>query len=247
MEDIQETVQLAVDEAIKNTINSGVSRDLNIRTGKLLDPREPERLDIDGNIDSVRRWIEKRKHMINSDKAVITVMRDALTIKFDEDPNNYYSTVINAELEISTEMKKLGINDGKYMTCFEMADRIKRLRSYFENRQQAMELVTTLRNFKAKVEKEVEASDDKRGNRREMLSQAVDSNLPKSFNVVVPIFKGQEKQTLEVEVEINAADLTCTLVSPSVDDAMTEQANAIIDSELAQIESLYKEIVVIEQ
>lgn len=247
MEDIQETVQLAVDEAIKNTINSGVSRDLNIRTGKLLDPREPERLDIDGNIDSVRRWIEKRKHMINSDKAVITVMRDALTIKLDEDPNNYYSTVINAELEISTEMKKLGINDGKYMTCFEMADRIKRLRSYFENRQQAMELVTTLRNFKAKVEKEVEASDDKRGNRREMLSQAVDSNLPKSFNVVVPIFKGQEKQTLEVEVEINASDLTCTLVSPSVDDAMTEQANAIIDSELAQIESLYKEIVVIEQ
>lgn len=247
MEDIQETVQLAVDEAIKNTINSGVSRDLNIRTGKLLDPREPERLDIDGNIDSVRRWIEKRKHMINSDKAVITVMRDALTIKLDEDPNNYYSTMINAELEISTEMKKLGINDGKYMTCFEMADRIKRLRSYFENRQQAMELVTTLRNFKAKVEKEVEASDDKRGNRREMLSQAVDSNLPKSFNVVVPIFKGQEKQTLEVEVEINAADLTCTLVSPSVDDAMTEQANAIIDSELAQIESLYKEIVVIEQ
>lgn len=247
MEDIQETVQLAVDEAIKNTINSGVSRDLNIRTGKLLDPREPERLYIDGNIDSVRRWIEKRKHMINSDKAVITVMRDALTIKLDEDPNNYYSTTINAELELSTEMKKLGINDGKYMTCFEMADRIKRLRSYFENRQQAMELVTTLRNFKAKVEKEVEASDDKRGNRREMLSQAVDSNLPKSFNVVVPIFKGQEKQTLEVEVEINASDLTCTLVSPSVDDAMTEQANAIIDCELAQIESLYKEIVVIEQ
>lgn len=247
MEDIQETVQLAVDEAIKNTINSGVSRDLNIRTGKLLDPREPERLNIDGNIDSVRRWIEKRKHMINSDKAVITVMRDALTIKLDEDPNNYYATVINAELELSTEMKKLGINDGKYMTCFEMADRIKRLRSYFENRQQAMELVTTLRNFKAKVEKEVEASDDKRGNRREMLSQAVDSNLPKSFNVVVPIFKGQEKQTLEVEVEINASDLTCTLVSPSVDDAMTEQANAIIDSELTQIESLYKEIVVIEQ
>ena len=246
MEDIQETVQLAVDEAVKNAVNGNSTKDLNIRTGKLLDPVETLEIKIKANIDSVRRWIEKRKHLIDSDKAVIEVFRDELTICIDEDPSNPYSPCINGKLQLSTEMSKIGINDGKYMTCFEMADRIKRLRSYFENRQQAMELVTTLRNFKAKVEKEVEASDDKRGNRREMLSQAVDSNLPKSFNVVVPIFKGQEKQTLEVEVEINASDLTCTLVSPSVDDAMTELANAIIDSELAQIESLYKEIVIIE-
>lgn len=246
MEDIQETVQLAVDEAVKNAVNANSTKDLNIRTGKLLDPVKTLEFTITANIDSVRRWIEKRKHLIDSDKAVIEVFRDELTILIDEDPSNPYSPRIKGKLQLSTEMSKISINDGKYMTCFEMADRIKRLRSYFENRQQAMELVTTLRNFKAKVEKEMDISNDKRGNRHAMVSQIVQSNLPEMFKVEIPIFKGQAKQILEVEVEINADDLTCTLVSVSVDDAMNEQANEIIDKELAQIESLYKEIVIIE-
>ena len=89
--------------------------------------------------------------------------QDEKLVMVDEDPSNPYSPRITGQLQLSTEMSKIGINDGKYMTCFEMADRIKRLRSYFENRQQAMELVTTLRNFKAKVEKEMDISNDKRG------------------------------------------------------------------------------------
>ena len=246
MEDIQETVQLAVDEAVKNAVNGNSTKDLNIRTGKLLDPVKTLEFKIIANIDSVRRWIEKRKHLIDSDKAVIVVSRDELAICIDEDPSNPYSPRITGQLQLSTEMSKIGINDGKYMTCFEMADRIKRLRSYFENRQQAMELVTTLRNFKAKVEKDMDISNDKRGNRHAMVSQIVQSNLPEMFKVEIPIFKGQAKQSLEVKVEINADDLTCTLVSVSVDDAMNEQANATIDYELAKIESLYKEIVIIE-
>ena len=226
-------------------LNTDESKETVIRFGDALPLKEPKAVSISGTIDAPARWVEKRKDDIVSADSHVLVDRDRMTITLNIDENSAYMDQIVGTLTISTEMHEFGINTGEYMSCFDMADRIKQLRTYFETQQEAMKLVTELRSFKAKIDKEMELSDDKRGNRREMLSQAVDSNLPKSFNVVVPIFKGQEKQTLEVEVEINEPDPTPTLVSPSVDDAMTEPANATIDSELDHIESLYKEIVII--
>lgn len=41
-----------------------------------------------------------------------------------------------------------------------------------------MKLVSELRNFKAKIDKELELSDDKRGNQRILKSQFVERNHP---------------------------------------------------------------------
>lgn len=104
-------------------------------------------------------------------------------------------------------MKKFAINTGDYIGAFEMADMIKAYRSYFTSQADAMKLVNELRNFKAKIDKEIEASDDKRGNTKFLRSQIVESNLPKSFKLEIPIFKGQPKKTIEVEVEVNPDNL----------------------------------------
>lgn len=237
--------QRAIEKLTEMNIEDG--KDMVIRFGDALPLKEPKYVSIHGTIDAPARWVEKRKDDIVSADAHILVDRDHMTITLNTDENNFYSDQIVGTLTLSTEMQEFGINTGEYMSCFDMADRIKQLRTYFETQQDAMKLVTELRNFKAKVDKELELSDDKRGNQKILRAQTVESNLPKSFNVNMPIFKGTEKRTFEVEVEINPNDLSCTLVSPDAHDIVVQERDNQMDAVLGRIGDAAPNIVIIEQ
>lgn len=237
--------QRAIEKLTEMNIEDG--KDMVIRFGDALPLKEPKYVSINGTIDAPARWVEKRKDDIVSADAHILVDRDSMTITLNIDENNFYSDQIVGTLTLSTEMQEFGINTGEYMSCFDMADRIKQLRTYFETQQDAMKLVTELRNFKAKIDKELELSDDKRGNQKIMRAQTVESNLPKSFNVNMPIFKGTEKRTFEVEVEINPNDLSCTLVSPDAHDIVVQERDNQMDAVLGRIGDAAPNIVIIEQ
>ena len=237
--------QRAIEKLTEMNIEDG--KDMVIRFGDALPLKEPKYVSINGTIDAPARWVEKRKDDIVSADAHILVDRDHMTITLNTDENNFYSDQIVGTLTLSTEMQEFGINTGEYMSCFDMADRIKQLRTYFETQQEAMKLVTELRNFKAKIDKELELNDDKRGNQMIFKAQTVESNLPKSFKVNMPIFKGTDKRTFEVEVEINPNDLSCTLVSPDAHDIVVQERDSQIDAVLAQIAEAAPNIVIIEQ
>lgn len=237
--------QRAIEKLTEMNIEDG--KDMVIRFGDALPLKEPKYVSINGTIDAPARWVEKRKDDIVSADAHILVDRDHMTITLNTDENNFYSDQIVGTLTLSTEMQEFGINTGEYMSCFDMADRIKQLRTYFETQQDAMKLVSELRNFKAKVDKELELSDDKRGNQKILRAQTVESNLPKSFNVNMPIFKGTEKRTFEVEVEINPNDLSCTLVSPDAHDIVVQERDNQMDAVLGRIAEAAPNIVIIEQ
>lgn len=237
--------QRAIEKLTEMNIEDG--KDMVIRFGDALPLKEPKYVSINGTIDAPARWVEKRKDDIVSADAHILVDRDHMTITLNTDENNFYSDQIVGTLTLSTEIQEFGINTGEYMSCFDMADRIKQLRTYFETQQDAMKLVSELRNFKAKVDKELELSDDKRGNQKILRAQTVESNLPKSFNVNMPIFKGTEKRTFEVEVEINPNDLSCTLVSPDAHDIVVQERDNQMDAVLGRIAEAAPNIVIIEQ
>ena len=228
-------------------LNTEEGKETIIRFGDALPLKEPKAVSISGTIDAPARWIEKRKDDIVSADAHILVDRDHMSITLKTDENSAYSDQIIGTLTLSSEMQEFGINTGEYMSCFDMADRIKQLRTYFETQQEAMKLVTELRSFKAKIDKELELSDDKRGNQKIMRAQTVESNLPKSFNVNMPIFKGTEKRTFEVEVEINPNDLSCTLVSPDAHDIVVQERDNQMDAVLGRIGDAAPNIVIIEQ
>lgn len=185
--------------------------------------------------------------MTSSQPTHILVDRDHMSITLKTDENSAYSDQIIGTLTLSSEMQEFGINTGESMSCFDMADRIKQLRSYFDTMQNAMKLVTELRNFKAKVDKELELSDDKRGNQRILRAQTVESNLPESFKIELPIFKGMPKVAIEVEVEINPGDLSCTLVSPEAHDIVVEERDVHMNAVLDRIKEVAPAIVIIEQ
>lgn len=227
--------------------NTEQGKETVIRFGNALPLKEPKAVSISGTIDAPARWIEKRKDDIVSADAHVIVDRDNMQITLNTDENSEYSDQIVGTLSLSSEMQEFGINTGESMSCFDMADRIKQLRSYFDTMQTAMKLVTDLRNFKAKVDKDLELSDDKRGNRRAIMAQTVESNLPDSFKVELPIFKGMQKVTIEVEVEINPNDLSCTLVSPEAHDIVVKERDMHMDAVIDRIKDAAPAIVIIEK
>jgi hypothetical protein len=218
-----------------------------VREGKANDVKEPHALQIYGTIDTPARHIAKRKEDILVHESHIEVNREEMSIGLILDEHSAYEDHIVGRLQLSQDYQGMGINDGEYVSCFDLADRIKKYRTLFESREAAMKLVSELRNFKAKVEREMELSDDKRGNVNIRKNQAVDSNIPEALKVHLQIFKGQPAETFEVEVEVNPNDLSMTLVSPEANDIIRDQRDIIINRQLDAIGKMAPGILIIEK
>lgn len=243
---VKEEVQKQIAEMMANGLPQNVG-EIIIREGQAVELHEPKKVVINGTIDAAARWLEKRYDCIKEKTCHVIVNHEQLSIALQCNENNFYGTVIGGALVLSPEFKRFGINEGEYITNFEMAELIKMNRTFFENKSIAMKLVTDLQNFKARVDKEIENSNNNRGDRRILLNQAVEHNLPEMFNLVLPIFKGTEKQTIAVEVYVNPSDFTCTLVSPEANDLIEEMRDREIDAVLERITDVCPDIVIIEQ
>lgn len=245
---VKQEVKEQIAESMVGGLPVGVGEVI-IREGKAIELKEPVKVGIDGTLDAPARWLETRMRigLVNQGTNHVLVDRENLSITLQCNENNHYGSKISGSLIVSPEYKRFGINDGEYMTNFDMAELIKMNRSFFETKSIAMNLVTELQNFKAKVDKEVEKSDNNRGDKRLLVNQVVQSNLPKAFNICIPLFKGTTKQTINVEVYINPTDLSCTLVSPEVNDLLEEMRDHEMDAVLDRIKTVCPDIVIIEQ
>lgn len=216
---------------------------------KGLDAEAPLLIDITGNIDSVSNWLDKRIEINDKGDSHIIVNRDEMSVLlvFNEtDP--HYQGMVKGQLSYHPDFKKWKINEGKGWGNDELAEFIKMNRSCFKSKNDAMKLSGELKNLKIKVDKEVEASNDNRGNVKVLAAQTViDSSIPKSFMLNVPVFKGQEKQEFEVEVYVNPSTFQVTLVSPDANDIKDAVRDNIISMQLMRINEIAPNIPIIEQ
>lgn len=246
MEKVREEIKKQIAEMLANGLPQGCG-EIIIREGKAVEVHEPVKVKIVGNIDAPARWLETRFDCLKEKTCYVIVNREDMNILLRCNENNHYGTSVLGSLELSPEIKKFNINGGKYITNFEMAELFKMNRSHFENKSEAMKLVSELQNFKAKVDKELENSNNNRGDRRMLINQAVEHNLPEAFKLVIPVFKGTAKQTIEVEVYVNPSDFTCTLVSPEANDLIEEMRDTEMDAVIERIKERCPDIVIIEQ
>lgn len=225
----------------------GESQEFIIREGKALEPKEPRAISIIGVLASPLVWLTQRLGQIDQKTAHVLVSRADMKITLKVDETSHYAGTIQGSLELHPMFKKFGINTDKALSNFDMAKLFKMNRSVFESTSVAMNLVSLLQNFQAKVAKEIEKADDNRGNKRDLKAQIVESNLPDTFNLIVPIFKGTDKQTIPVEVYVNADDFNCTLISPVANDLIEEMRDSEIDKVLESISQIAPGIAIIEQ
>jgi len=226
----------------------GVKSTLTILRGDALSPREPEKVNIKGTIESVSRYLEKRVNDIAQNACHILVDRDKMTIALINRENDYYQDRITGALQIHPDLEKWNINTGEAWTPKQLSEFVKMNRSCFQSKEIAMKLSKELQDIKVKVEKEAEKSDNNRGDYKAMIAQKViHSNIPESFKLNLPIFKGQPAKEFEVEIYISPDSFSCSFVSPEVNDIVHAVRDSIIDEQIKLIEATAPDIVIIEQ
>jgi len=242
----------------ENKVNLVVPKDYNgtpieivLREGqapKALDPKEPVILNIAGTIDSISKFLAKRINLIDQKSANIEVNRDEKKIYLTIDEKNYYRSLIEGHLRASKEMEEFGINTGGVWEPVKLAQFFKMHRAFFPDKAVNMQLVSILKNFKAKVNQDIERSKEENGSKTDNFSQVVDSNLPKSFKLNIPLFKGFPCEEIEVEIyaDVDGRDVSLSLVSAGANEAIEEYKNRVIDEELKKITEIAPDIVIIE-
>ena len=218
-----------------------------LRTGEALPIREQEPLVIKGILSAPLEFLQKRLHLLAIPACHVLVNREEMQIELRMNETSYFEGIITGVLQEDARFTKFGINGGRNLSTHDLAHLLKMNRAYFAVRSQCNELVLALQNFKAKVDKEIESSNDNRANATELRKQVVTSNIPPSFKLNVPVFKGLKPIEIEVEVYINANDFSCTLVSADSVEKVADLRDVMIDDVLDKIKELSPELVIIEQ
>ena len=228
--------------------------ELVIREGaapKELEPKAPVKTDLSGVIGAVVEYLAKRINtgqfeqknchiLVNRDKVEITL----ITNEADE----YTRGKVVGKLAYNPKFVEFGINSGKVWTPTELGLFIKMNRAFFADRMENMKLVSSLMNFTADVNNKIDRAVKENGNRTDNFAQVVNSNLPESFTLQIPIFKGLQPETLEVETfaQIDGRDVHFILMSPGAQATLEDIRDKVLDEELADIREIAPDIAIIE-
>lgn len=228
----------AVDTAVKQAAKNGY-HEMVIRTGEAEKITERKACRIQGDITAVRRYLEVKASGLDLLACHLIVNRDKGLMRLECDEHSAGYDEVQAKLTSAPELEPFHINDYEHTwEPEELAKVIKMNRPLFESREKAMKLHSELKNFRAKVDAQVEQKNNDRGNVRHLRDQVVESNLPESFRLQAPIFKGEEPQLIEVEVNIHHQTLECVLVSPDLADHKRQIQDEAISRELKLIREM---------
>ena len=228
---------------IKVTVENGV-KELIIRHGEADKIHIPNGITSGGlSIDAVREYLSKDG--IDPDEIKNTFLwfsKENRFIRLEYAVRRPNPDFIEGKITMHPDLEKFEINAGKRYNPHSLADFIRMNRHYFETKDVAIKLESSLRNFTAEVDKKLEVSDDKRANVKASIVQTVKTSIPESFVLMLPIFIGSKPIAVTVEIDINSADLSCSLMSPDLKSFIDTESAAIIENELSQIRALYPEL-----
>lgn len=214
---------------------------------------EPDIVNIHGNISAVFAFLEKRwnapDQQIDHCRTHILVNRDSLTmtLRVNETDSRNAKTV-NGSIRLSRQFLSFGLNERDDWTPEELGNFFRINRTYFDDEKICMNLVTLLKNFKAKITAHVEKFRADSGSYTDNYKQAVESNMPEKFYIVIPIFKGCKPERIEVNIvaNVNGNDTHLALISADAAAIMEGVRDKMIDEEIAKISELAPEIPIME-
>ena len=221
---------------------------------KAADPlptKAPIAIKFSGTLSCVSEWLSKRVAEIDQKLAHVEVDRDRNTVTLvinEGDP--YLRGEITGTIAFTDEYINTGINNPKSAWEPNKLGQYFRLnRAMFADKNDAMVLVSKLKNFTANAKSEIQKQKDPSGSRADVYRSEVESNLPKSFTLCLGIIKGMAKTNVEVEFDHYLSDGDCflQLVSPGCKEAVDEYTDQCIDAELSKIKEIAPEIAILEK
>lgn len=206
-------IEKIAEEAFKKDQGSIV-----VLTGEAPKQYNPEPVEISGNIDAPSRFIKGRRSDFERSQRHCMVSKTDGTIKLvlnEQSAVDRY--VVLGKIEVGKKFQKLGINNDKASySPEELANKLKLLRSMFKSNMEHATICGTLRNLKAKINKDIEQLDDRKGNVTANFQQTVQSNMPDAITLKLPLLEGEEAVEIEVNVILEAdgaSQIKCYLES----------------------------------
>lgn len=235
--------------------------------------KAPEPLNISGTIETPLEFLKKRLHTIDITNAHVEVCRDTSEISLVINESNYHPSLSSEDLDLyhdkdilldkflptsrivgvirySKEFADLGINsDVQRWSPVKLAQYFRLNRHLFDDKQVSMALVSQLKNIKATISGKYQKEKETHGtiSQTEFFELHIAHELPDSFVLNMPIFKGGEKAKFAVEIDAEYIDgnILVSLVSPAMNEAMEVARDAIIDDVVKKITDVAPDIVVI--
>jgi hypothetical protein len=229
-------------EKVTQTMLENDLKTVTILTGQAVDQHNPKPVDISGNIDAPSRFIEGRKTDFDKSQRHCLVSKTDGIIKLilnEQSVVNKYT--IQGKIEIAKKFQSLGINNDKQgYSPEELANKLKLLRSLFVSNLEHINICGTLRNLKAKINRDIEDSNDKKGNVTKNFQQTVESNMPDSIKLKIPLLEGEEPVEIEVNVILEAeggSNIKCYLESIDAAELIESQFTERVNQEIEKIKS----------
>lgn len=210
-------------QAINISAAPGIS-ELIIRHGDAAPVITPEQYRFDGNIEAPFTYLTGRNSAtgdehFNPKKSVLQINRKNGNIKLLQNPNDPIADVIVGTTEIAPELDGWKFNTDYRWRASDLAEFLRRNRRYFPDASKLAELIAELRSMKVTTNGDIQTADDKRGNKKSLFEQSVQSNIPVSFDVDLPIIAGQKPTRVKVEVFIEVTGQSVSLMLDSIDVA----------------------------
>lgn len=217
---------------------------ITILHGKALEPLHPRRLEIKGHITCVAEYLQRfqqphlfgiNQQAINQATAIIICDRAKMKITFDNDPNDTFGTVIIGSLEISEELEAFNIIKPKEYNTEEFKKLLRYSKRHFAEPDKYNELLAAYQKLRIKTSSELNNQNDNRGNVTIGFEKVVDGhNIPNSFVLNLPLFKGQKKELFRVEICISVTEASARfwLESPELFDLIEERKNEIFEEQI---------------
>jgi hypothetical protein len=197
-------------------------------------------VNLSGNIDAPSRFVEGRKADFTDAKrhCLVSKTEGKITLVLNEQSvTDKY--VVQGKIEVAKKFKALGINDDRagYLPE-ELANKFKLLRSMFVSNLEHAKICTTLRNLKAKVNKDLEQTNDRKGNVTLSFKQVVESNMPDSIKLQIPLLEGEEPVSIDVSVILEAEGgslIKCYLESIDAAELIEQQFAQRVTEEVEKL------------
>lgn len=225
----------------QTAIEKGIST-LVVLEGHAPTQHNNESVTIEGNIDAPSRFIEGRSSEFEDSKRHALVSQTDGVIKLvinEQSVTDRY--VVKGKIEVGKKFKTLGINnDSVSYSPEELANKFKLLRSLFVSNLEHSSICETLRNIKAKINREIEEANDQKGNVTRNFSQTVQSNMPDSIKLNIPLIEGEDSVEIEVNVVLEAegsSTIKCYLESIDAAELIEKLFEERVNQEVEKIKN----------
>ena len=223
-------------KTLEQMLKTGIAQ-LTVLEGNAPAQHNPEAVTISGTITAPSIFVSKRDVDPKTAHCLVSITEGKMKLVVNEqDTVNKFT--ITGTITVGKKLTEIGINSGKEYTGIELASKLRMLRSLFVTREDHMKLTNQLRNLKAKIQQDIEASKDDKGNAKVSFEQTVESNMPDSFKMKIPLIEGEVATVIEVQVilSVQGQGVMCNLESVDAQEIIDTIKEKLIGEEVKKIE-----------